>query len=155
MVAHCILFWGKDVIKAYKSTKQGKSDDRHHQYMADHYKEAPAWWYGAVLLISFIFGLVVVLKENITLPVWAYIVSLLLGMAFGPFVSDPRLCVWGIPADAVYAEHSFVCSIRKRHRYKQSVKVGGRSPGPWTPRWQYVLCCLVAQRYSQYGQSVQ
>lgn len=91
MVTHCILFWGKDVIKAYKSTRQGKSEDRHHQYMADHYKETPAWWYGVVLLISFIFGLVVVLKENITLPVWAYIVSLLLGMAFGPFVSQDYL----------------------------------------------------------------
>jgi hypothetical protein len=86
MVAHCILFWGKDVIKAYKSTRQGHSDDRHHQYMAKHYKETPAWWYGAVILVSFILGLVVVLKENITLPVWAYIVSLILGIVFGPFV---------------------------------------------------------------------
>lgn len=153
MVAHCILFWGKDVIKAYKSTRQGKSEDRHHQYMAEHYKETPAWWYGVVLLISFIFGLVVVLKENITLPVWAYIVSLLLGMAFGPFVSQDYL--FGVNLLTLFVEHSFVCSIRERYRYKQSVKVGGWSPGPWTPRWQYVLCCLVAQRYNQYRQSVQ
>jgi OPT family oligopeptide transporter len=85
MVAHCILFWGKDVIKAYKSTKSGNSEDRHHQHMEKHYKEAPAWWYGAVILVSFILGLVVVLKENVTLPVWAYIISLLLGIVFGPF----------------------------------------------------------------------
>lgn len=55
--------------------------------MAKHYKETPAWWYGAVLLISFVLGLVVVLKENITLPAWAYIIALILGMIFGPFVS--------------------------------------------------------------------
>lgn len=86
MVAHCILFWGKDILNAYKSTRKGESDDRHHQHMAKHYKETPSWWYGAVLLLSFILGLIVVLKEDVTLPVWAYIVALLLGMAFGPFV---------------------------------------------------------------------
>lgn len=87
MVAHCILFWGKDVIKAYKSSREGHCEDRHHRHMAKHYKETPAWWYGAVLLISFVLGLVVVLKENITLPAWAYIIALILGMIFGPFVS--------------------------------------------------------------------
>jgi len=87
MITHCILFWGKDVIKAYKSTRQGKSDDRHHQYMAEHYKEAPALWYGAVILVSFILGLVVVLKEDITLSAWAYVISLILGIVIAPFVS--------------------------------------------------------------------
>jgi hypothetical protein len=54
--------------------------------MAKHYNEVPAWWYIALLVFSFILGLVAVLKENITLPVWAYIVSLILGVAIGPFV---------------------------------------------------------------------
>lgn len=57
--------------------------------MAAHYKETPWWWYAAVLVVSFILGLVVVTKENITLPVWAYIVSLLLGIFIAPFVSMP------------------------------------------------------------------
>lgn len=55
--------------------------------MAKHYKETPWWWYVAVLVISFVIGLVVVLKENITLPAWAYIVSLLLGIFIAPLVS--------------------------------------------------------------------
>lgn len=50
-------------------------------------KETPWWWYILVLVISFIIGLVVVIKENITLPVWAYIVSLLLGIFIAPLVS--------------------------------------------------------------------
>ena len=58
--------------------------------MAKNYKETPWWWYGLVLLASFILGLVVVLKENITLPAWAYIVSLILGIIIAPFVSLPR-----------------------------------------------------------------
>jgi hypothetical protein len=55
--------------------------------MAKHYKETPWWWYIIVLVGSFILGLIVVLKENITLPVWAYIVSLLVGIIIAPFVS--------------------------------------------------------------------
>lgn len=59
--------------------------------MAKHYKETPWWWYVIVLVVSFVIGLVVVLKENITLPAWAYIVSLLLGMFIAPLVSSTRL----------------------------------------------------------------
>lgn len=55
--------------------------------MAKHYKEVPFWWYGAVLLISFILGLIVVLNENVTLPAWGYVVSLIVGSIVAPFVS--------------------------------------------------------------------
>ena len=57
--------------------------------MAEHYKEAPWWWYVSVLVVSFILGLVVVLRENITLPAWAYVVALILGIIIAPFVSFP------------------------------------------------------------------
>lgn len=61
--------------------------------MSENYKETPWWWYISVLVFSFVLGLVVVIKENITLPVWAYIVSLILGIFIAPFVSvyDKRL----------------------------------------------------------------
>lgn len=55
--------------------------------MAKHYKEAPWWWYMIVLFSSFILGLVVVIRENITLPLWAYVVALLVGMVVSPLVS--------------------------------------------------------------------
>ena len=58
--------------------------------MVKHYKETPWWWYAIVLVVSFVIGLVVVIKENITLPVWGYIVSLLLGIFIAPFVSSPQ-----------------------------------------------------------------
>ncbi|KAL1864950.1 hypothetical protein VTK73DRAFT_5579 [Phialemonium thermophilum] len=85
LIAHCVLFWGGDVSRAYKSAKKGRYDDRHHEHMVKHYKEAPWWWYIAVLVISFVLGLVVVVKENITLSAWAYVVSLLLGIVIAPF----------------------------------------------------------------------
>ncbi|GAT28047.1 OPT oligopeptide transporter [Aspergillus luchuensis] len=85
LIMHCIIFWGGDIKRAYQSAKQGRYDDRHHEHMAKHYKETPWWWYVAVLVISFVLGLVVVLKENITLPAWAYIVSLIVGIIISPF----------------------------------------------------------------------
>lgn len=55
--------------------------------MENHYKETPWWWYVSLLVLSFVLGLVVVIKENITLPVWAYIVALIVGTIIAPFVS--------------------------------------------------------------------
>lgn len=57
--------------------------------MATHYKETPWWWYIVVLVVSFVLGLIVVTTQNITLPVWAYIVSLAVGIIIAPLVSKP------------------------------------------------------------------
>ncbi|KAK2001328.1 OPT oligopeptide transporter [Colletotrichum falcatum] len=84
LVAHCFFFWGGDVKRAYQSAKSGRYDDRHHEHMTKHYKETPWWWYVIVLVISFILGLVVVCTQNVTLPAWAYVVSLLLGIFIAP-----------------------------------------------------------------------
>lgn len=91
---HCFIFWGGDIWRAFKSAKAGRFDDPHHDHMAKRYKEAPWWWYVAVLVLSFILGLVVVIKENITLPVWAYIVSLLLGIFIAPLVRCDATSTW-------------------------------------------------------------
>ena len=87
LVAHCFLFWGGDTVRAFKNAKAGTHEDPHHRHMAENYKEAPHWWYLAVLLFSFVLGIIVVAKENITMPIWAYIVSLLLGAVIAPLVS--------------------------------------------------------------------
>ncbi|KAL6705559.1 hypothetical protein ACN47E_006676 [Coniothyrium glycines] len=85
LIAHIILFWGGDIVRTFKAARVGKFSDPHHIHMHKHYKEAPWWWYTTVLVISFVLGLIVVIKENITLPVWAYIVALLLGSIIAPF----------------------------------------------------------------------
>jgi hypothetical protein len=87
LIVHCFLFWGKDILDAFRSARKGRYDDRHHEYMARKYKEVPQWWYALVLVLSFVLGLVVVLKENITLTPWAYVVALILGSIIAPFVS--------------------------------------------------------------------
>ena len=88
---HCCVFWAKEVRQAFQSAKEGRFDDRHHEHMANHYKEAPWWWYFIVLVGSFFLGLIVVLKEDVTMSAWAYVVSLLLGTLVSPFVSTIKL----------------------------------------------------------------
>jgi len=85
---HVILFMGKDIIATYKSARKGVFNDRHHEHMVKHYKEAPWWWYMIVLVGSFALGLIVVLKNNITLSAWAYVVALIVGCIIAPFVSS-------------------------------------------------------------------
>ncbi|RKU40426.1 hypothetical protein DL546_002670 [Coniochaeta pulveracea] len=84
LVAHVILFWGGDIKRAFVSAKAGRYDDRHHEHMVKHYKEVPWWWYFIVLVGSFVLGLVVVLKENVTLQAWAYVVALIIGIVIAP-----------------------------------------------------------------------
>jgi hypothetical protein len=83
--------------------------------MAEHYKETPWYWYLGIIIFSFILGLIVVTKENITLPVWAYVVSLLLGIVIAPFVStlDPR-----IANSNIIIEYDPLFSLRQRNRHK-------------------------------------
>lgn len=64
----------------------GQSNDRHHAYVNKHYKESPWWWFVIILVVSFVLGLIVVLKEDITLSAWAYVVALLLGCFIAPLV---------------------------------------------------------------------
>src|ERR1700744_6696966 len=55
-----------------------QSMDRHFAAMT-RYSEAPWYWYSFLLVISFFAGLIVVLKGGTTLPVWGYIIALLVG----------------------------------------------------------------------------
>ncbi|KAK7729894.1 hypothetical protein SLS63_005953 [Diaporthe eres] len=51
LVLHCFLFWGGDVIRAFKSAKAGRYDDRHHAHMAKHFKIPPR-----VMFLTQIYG---------------------------------------------------------------------------------------------------
>jgi len=50
--------------------------DPHYKIMIRNgYEEVPNWWYGAVLVVSFVVGLATLYAINSTLPWWGYIVS--------------------------------------------------------------------------------
>jgi OPT oligopeptide transporter protein len=49
------------------------------------YKEVPTWWYIFLFLLAFFAGLIINVRGDTTLPVWGYIISLLLGAFIAPF----------------------------------------------------------------------
>jgi hypothetical protein len=133
LIVHCILFWGKDIWKTYKSAREGRFDDRHHVHMAKHYKETPWWWFIVVLVGSFVIGIIVTTTQNITLPVWAYVVSLLIGSIIAPFVSESIFETDTGETPLIIIEHHSLLSLRQWYCYKQSVKDDRRTAASWTP----------------------
>ena len=87
LIAHVILFWRRDVWASIKAFRTGVSEDRHHAAMLVKYKEVPTWWYFIILTVAFVFGIIVTTTQNITMPVWSYIIALLTGAFVAPFVS--------------------------------------------------------------------
>lgn len=101
--------------------------------MVKHYKEAPWWWYIIVLVFSFILGLVVVVREDITLPAWAYVVALLVGMAIAPLVSLPRRHIKSVQLSHLaypFAEYPSSGPLRQRNCHEQLVQDVGGPDGP-------------------------
>ena len=84
LISHVAIFFRKDMVLAWKQARARTQPDPHYQAMLK-YKETPFWWYIAIFVLCFIAGLIVNIKGNTTLPVWGYIVSLLLGAFIAPF----------------------------------------------------------------------
>ncbi|TQS32390.1 hypothetical protein Golomagni_07294, partial [Golovinomyces magnicellulatus] len=84
LITHVIIFFGKDMVKSWKQARSKTQPDRHYQGMLK-YKEVPIWWYGVLFVLTFFAGLIVNIKGDTTLPVWGYIISLLLGGFIAPF----------------------------------------------------------------------
>ncbi|KAF9873385.1 peptide transporter mtd1 [Colletotrichum karsti] len=84
LITHVIIFYGKDMVDAWKQARSRTQPDIHYQAMLK-YKEVPMWWYIALFVLTFIAGLIVNIKGETTLPVWGYIISLLLGGFIAPF----------------------------------------------------------------------
>ncbi|KZV65129.1 oligopeptide transporter [Peniophora sp. CONT] len=84
LFAHCVCFWGPFVRDSYSNWRHKSFDDPHYQAMLK-YKEAPQWWYLILLLLGFLAGVIACAKGETTLPVWSFVVALLLGMFITPF----------------------------------------------------------------------
>ncbi|OTB05950.1 hypothetical protein M426DRAFT_121631 [Hypoxylon sp. CI-4A] len=84
LIAHVLIFFGKDMVLAWKQARARNQPDIHYQAMLK-YKEVPQWWYLALFVLCFFAGLAVNIIGETTLPVWGYIISLLLGAFIAPF----------------------------------------------------------------------
>lgn len=84
MISHVLLFYSKDMLHAWKQARARRQPDPHYQAML-RYKEVPMWWYLILFGLSFIAGIVVNARGQTTLPVWGYIIALLVGGFIAPF----------------------------------------------------------------------
>ncbi|KAI1377096.1 OPT peptide transporter Mtd1 [Hypoxylon crocopeplum] len=84
LITHVFIFYGKDMVLAWKQARSRIQPDLHYQAMLK-YKEVPQWWYIALFILCFFAGLAVNIIGETTLPVWGYIISLLLGSFIAPF----------------------------------------------------------------------
>lgn len=84
LIAHVLIFYSKDTILAWKQARSKSQPDPHYQGMLK-YKEVPMWWYLVSFVLAFVAGIIVTAKGETTLPVWGYIIALLLGGFIAPF----------------------------------------------------------------------
>ncbi|KAI1097469.1 putative OPT peptide transporter Mtd1 [Jackrogersella minutella] len=84
LIVHVIIFFGKDMVTAWKQARSRTQPDPHYQAMLK-YKEVPLWWYLILFVLCFFAGLAVNIIGETTLPAWGYIISLLLGSFIAPF----------------------------------------------------------------------
>lgn len=71
--------------KAEKPDKNNPDLDPHYRLMLE-YAEVPSWWYVAVMILSFVVGMICIYEAKTTLPWYAYIVSILLSFVFTLFM---------------------------------------------------------------------
>ncbi|KAJ5805927.1 OPT peptide transporter Mtd1 [Penicillium pulvis] len=84
LISHVLIFYSKDMVLAWKQARTRKQPDPHYQGMLK-YKEVPQWWYIVLFGLAFIAGIIVTAKGETTLPVWGYIIALLVGAFIAPF----------------------------------------------------------------------
>ncbi|KAJ5751908.1 hypothetical protein N7520_008825 [Penicillium odoratum] len=84
LISHVLIFYSKDMLLAWKQARTRKQPDPHYQGMLK-YREVPQWWYMVLFGLAFIAGIIVTAKGETTLPVWGYIIALLLGAFIAPF----------------------------------------------------------------------
>jgi hypothetical protein len=69
-----LRFWRTDTANSKWGGPDDKETDPHYRLMLA-YKDAPNWWYGSVLVMSTIIGLVMLYLSKSTLPWWGFVVS--------------------------------------------------------------------------------
>jgi len=79
-LTHTFLYYRKQIwIQARRSLSE--QPDIHARLMSV-YKEVPNWWYLMTFLTMFVFGLVAIEVWNTQFPVWAFVLALLVSLAY-------------------------------------------------------------------------
>jgi hypothetical protein len=80
LIVHTILHHGQRIYRAAINLKT-EADDIHMKLMR-HYPEVPDWWFLALFGVVFVFAVVAIEVFNTGLPVWGYLVAVLLPLIY-------------------------------------------------------------------------
>ncbi|KZT69481.1 OPT superfamily oligopeptide transporter [Daedalea quercina L-15889] len=84
-VTHFFIWHFKDVYNVVRNVRTQECQDVHYQKMKV-YKEAPAWWFAVLFVITFALGLGLLYAADSGLPWWGFIVALIFSTAFVPIL---------------------------------------------------------------------
>jgi hypothetical protein len=79
-LVHVALFYGSDIIARTKDARKEPADV--HLKLMRRYKEAPEWWFAAIFVVSFVFGMIASQVWDTHLTWWAYIICIFIGVFF-------------------------------------------------------------------------
>ncbi|GAB1523887.1 hypothetical protein RhiTH_007038 [Rhizoctonia solani] len=74
------LWYRHDIVRQFRSSMKDETDVHSRLMLA--YPEVPQWWYIVLGLISFALGIVTIEVWDTKLPVWAFILSLLISLVY-------------------------------------------------------------------------
>lgn len=72
-----LQFWKSDTTNSNWGGPDDKESDPHYRLMLA-YDDAPNWWYGTILVLSTVAGLVMLYLGKSTLPWWGFALSCVL-----------------------------------------------------------------------------
>ncbi|CAE6398593.1 unnamed protein product [Rhizoctonia solani] len=79
-VVHTWLWYRHDIVRQFRSSMKDETDVHSRLMLA--YPEVPQWWYVVLGLISFALGIVTIEVWDTKLPVWAFVLSLLISLVY-------------------------------------------------------------------------
>ncbi|EIN10286.1 OPT oligopeptide transporter [Punctularia strigosozonata HHB-11173 SS5] len=85
-ITHMILWNGKQVWDAVKTSRQGAIKDAHYEKMKV-YKEVPQWWYVGMFVSSLAMALATNYTSDSGLPWWAFFIAVGFAAIFLPIIS--------------------------------------------------------------------
>lgn len=75
ITVHTILWYRHDIARQFRSSLRDETDI--HARLMQAYPEVPQWWYAAMGTVAFVLGIITITVWDTKLPVWAYLISLL------------------------------------------------------------------------------
>lgn len=97
-----LVWYRNDIIRQFRRSIRDEKDV--HARMMGVYKEVPVWWYGAIFVVAFIFGVVAIEIFPTQFPVWALVLALFIGFIFVIPIGIIRAVTNQLPALNVLAE---------------------------------------------------